>query len=61
MHLSKAFRGLYVALRPTGEDGLFSVHFGIHHIDTLDLRTPPARGSAAVADAPSAEQRANQP
>lgn len=61
MHLSKAFRGRYVALRPTDADGVFSVHFGIHHIDTLDLRTPPARGSADLANAPSAEPRADQP
>jgi hypothetical protein len=61
MHLSKAFRGMHVALRPTDEDGVYSVHFGIHHIDTLDLRAPPARGSADVANAPSADPRANQP
>lgn len=61
MHLSKAFRGLHVALRPTAEDGVFSVHFGIHRIDTLDLRMPAARGSADAANALSANPRATQP
>jgi hypothetical protein len=60
LHLSKAFRGLPVALRPTAEDGVFSVHFGAHRIDTLDLRRPPARGSADAANVPSADPRAQQ-
>jgi len=43
--LSKAFRGLPVALRPTAQDGVYSLHFAIHRIGTLDLRAgPPACG-----------------
>ena len=38
LHVGKAFRGQPVALRPTDEDGVFSVHFCAHHIATLDLR-----------------------
>ena len=36
--ISKAFRGEYVALRPSGEDGVFAVHYCAHRITTLDLR-----------------------
>ena len=36
--LGKAFRGELVALRPTIEDGVFSVHYCSHRIATLDLR-----------------------
>jgi transposase InsO family protein len=37
-HVGKAFRGHPIALRPTDEDGVFSVHFCAHRIGTLDLR-----------------------
>jgi len=36
--LSKAFRGEYIALRPTTEDGRFDVHYCAHRIANLDLR-----------------------
>jgi transposase InsO family protein len=35
---SKAFRGEYVALRPTTQDGVFAVHYCAHLIASLDLR-----------------------
>jgi transposase InsO family protein len=38
LRISKAFRGQFVALRPTGEDGVFAVHYCAHKIFTLDLR-----------------------
>ena len=40
--VGKAFRGQPVALRPTTEDGVFSVHYCVHQIARLDLRDPPA-------------------
>jgi transposase InsO family protein len=39
-HIGKAFRGHPIALRPTDEDGVFSVHFCAHRVGTLDLRNP---------------------
>ncbi|WP_165076172.1 IS481 family transposase [Paludisphaera rhizosphaerae] len=36
--LSKAFRGERVAIRPTPEDGVFGVYFGVHPIAQIDLR-----------------------
>lgn len=36
--VSKAFRGLPVALRPTAEDGVWSLHFAAHRIGAVDLR-----------------------
>lgn len=36
--VSKALRGEPVALRPTGEDGVFDLHYCVHWIATLDLR-----------------------
>jgi transposase InsO family protein len=36
--VSKALRGEPVALRPTGEEGIFDVHYCVHWITTLDLR-----------------------
>lgn len=36
--VSKAFRGQPIALRPTSEDGVFSIHFCVHTIGKLDLR-----------------------
>lgn len=37
-HVGSAFKGLYVALRPTSTDGLFAVFFSNHQIGRLDLR-----------------------
>ena len=38
IRIGKAFRGQLVALRPTVEDGVFSVHFCTRLIGTIDLR-----------------------
>ena len=43
LHVGKAFRGQPVALRPTDEDGVFSVHFCAHRIATIDLRNQPQK------------------
>ncbi len=36
--LGKAFRGESVAVRPTAEDGLFGIYFGVHEVAQADLR-----------------------
>jgi transposase InsO family protein len=36
--LGKAFRGEHVAVRPTTEDGVFGVYFGVHQVAQADLR-----------------------
>jgi transposase InsO family protein len=36
--LGKAFRGERVAVRPTVEDGLFGIYFGVHQVAQADLR-----------------------
>jgi len=36
--LGKAFRGERVAVRPTVEDGVFDVYFGVHRVAQADLR-----------------------
>jgi transposase InsO family protein len=36
--LGKAFRGESVAVRPTTEDGLFGIYFGVHKVAQADLR-----------------------
>jgi transposase InsO family protein len=38
LDLGKAFRGEHVALRPTSEDGLFGIYFGVHRVAQADLR-----------------------
>jgi transposase InsO family protein len=38
IRLGKPFRGEPVALRPTAEDGVFSIHFCTHQIGAVDLR-----------------------
>ena len=43
LHLGKAFRGQPVALRPTDQDGVLSIHFCAHHIATIDLRNQPEK------------------
>ena len=49
--VGKAFRDQQVALRPTSEDGIFSVHFCAHRIGTLDLRSPAPRACGLVDNA----------
>jgi hypothetical protein len=36
--LGKAFRGERVAVRPTVDDGLFGIYFGVHQVAQADLR-----------------------
>jgi transposase InsO family protein len=38
VELGKAFRGERVAVRPTTEDGVFGVYFGVHEVAQADLR-----------------------
>src|SRR5262249_38176472 len=66
--LSKAFRGAYVALRPTTEDGLFDVHYCAHRIAKLDLRQATSQACRLVDNAetrcpqgPQAQQQPQQP
>lgn len=40
IRIGKAFRGQPVGLRPSGEDGVFDIHYCVHRIGRLDLRTP---------------------
>ena len=50
--IGKAFRGQPVAVRPTSEDGVFSVHYCAQPIGRLDLRTAiPAGGFVDIASA----------
>jgi transposase InsO family protein len=62
--ISKAFRAQHVALRPTLEDGVFTVHFCTQQIADIDLRqaTPPACGFVDIATAmPTTPQAQQQP
>jgi hypothetical protein len=36
--LGKALRGERVAVRPTVEDGVFGIYFGVHRVAQADLR-----------------------
>jgi transposase InsO family protein len=49
LRLGKPFRRQPIALRHTGEDGVFSVHFCTHRIGIVDLRATPAYGWADIA------------
>jgi transposase InsO family protein len=49
--ISKAFRGEHVALRPTDEDGIFSVHYCAHRIASLDLRPTESQACGLVDNA----------
>lgn len=63
IRLGKPFRGQWVALRPTADNGIFSVHFSTHQIGLVDLRTVPkkARGFVDITTAmptnPPAQQQ----
>jgi transposase InsO family protein len=48
---SKAFRGEYVALRPTTEDGIFAVHYCAHRIASLDLHQAASESCGLVDNA----------
>ena len=62
VRLGKPFRGELVAVRPTGKDGIFSIHFCTHHIATIDLTVEPsARGRVDIARAmPTSPQAQKQ-
>ena len=49
--ISKALRGEPIALRPSGEDGVFAVHYCAHRIATLDLRQGDGEACGLVDDA----------
>ncbi len=59
VRLGRAFRGELIALRPTNEDGVFSIHFCTHRIATFDLREPCGAVDIAKAmpTAPQAQQQ----
>jgi len=38
VHIGRRFRGHPIALRPSDEDGVLSIHFCAHRVGTLDLR-----------------------
>jgi transposase InsO family protein len=63
--ISKAFRGEPVALRPTGEDGVFAVHYCVHRIATIDLRQAEREACGLVDNAetrcPQGPQAQQQP
>jgi hypothetical protein len=40
LRLGRPFRGELIAVRPTAEDGVFSIHFCTRRIGTVDLREP---------------------
>jgi transposase InsO family protein len=66
LRLGKPFRGQLIGLRPTTEDGVFSIHFCTQQIDTIDLRavTSTAYGLVDIATAmpttPQAQQQQQQ-
>jgi transposase InsO family protein len=49
--ISKALRGELIALRPTGEDGVYAVHYCAHRITTLDLRQAESESCGLVDNA----------
>jgi transposase InsO family protein len=51
LSIGKPFRGQPIALRPTSEDGIFSVHFCAHRIGTVDLRSPAPQACGLVDNA----------
>jgi transposase InsO family protein len=56
LRLGRPFRGEPIAVRPTSQDGVFSIHFCTHQIGTFDLREPDvlARGHVDIASAADA-------
>ena len=54
IRLGKPFRGEWIALRATTEDGVFGIHFCTHTIGTIDLRTATAAACGLVDIAPTA-------
>src|SRR5207302_1336729 len=48
LRLGKPFRGERIALRPTAEDGIFSIHFCSHQIGQIDLRAASKQACGVV-------------
>jgi len=61
LRLGRPFRGEPIAVRPTSEDGVFSIHFGTHRIGTVDLRVPDVLACGLVDIASSAGACAEVP
>jgi transposase InsO family protein len=61
--IGKPFRGQPVALRQSTKDGVFTAHFGAHHITSIDLRdgAAPTCGFVDNADALTTTPQAQQP
>lgn len=65
--ISKALRGEPIALRPTGEDGVYAVHYCAHRIKTVDLRAADEGACGLVDNAgrcpqgPQAQQQQHHP
>jgi len=61
--IGKAFAGQTIALRPTAQDGSFSVHFCAQRIGSIDLRDPRACGFVDSAEEalPTTPQAPPQP
>lgn len=63
IRLGKPFRGEPIALRPTTEDGVFSIHFCTQQIGTIDLRVAAASAcgfvdiATAMPTTPQAQQQ----
>jgi transposase InsO family protein len=66
LRLGKPFRGQPIALRPTIEDGVFSIHFCAQQIGTIDLRADAASAcglvdiARAMPTTPQAQQQQQQ-
>jgi len=60
VRLGKPFRGQPIALRPTSEDGVFSLRFCAHQIGSVDLRPTPAYGYVDIARAMPTNPQAQQ-
>ena len=54
IRLGKPFRSQIIALRPTIEDGVFSIHFAAHQIGSINLR---GETSSAMPTSPQATQQ----
>ena len=48
--IGKAFRGQFIALRPTLTDGFFTVHYCAHHIGSIDLAGQTSAGRQRTND-----------
>lgn len=53
LSVGKAFRGQPIALRPTGQDGVLSIHYCAHRIGLLSLRSPAQQIQHAQTEQPA--------